>query len=556
MVTDSDVQTTIQYHEATKHHFHRYARALGYLDWDTQPNPFRFYEGTTPLKLPFSKEEPKALHLDLYERSRNQTHPLSLENLSLFLELSLGLSAWKSIPGARWPLRMNPSSGNLHPTESYVILHTPKEYPPGVFHYNPFLHALEPRAGFPEELCHRFRTYFGSESFLFALTSIHWREAWKYGERAFRYSNHDLGHAIASSSFAGNLLGWKVTYLSEVTDDELDRILGFDRIHWHDHEEEYPEVLACVHPKDQAEIPLRVPEDLLSKISALSFQGTPNRLSSDHVDWEIIPEVARSSRKSGNASSNSIPTLDKPLLVPKEAKDLTAVQIIRQRRSALAFDGETSITQSQFAEILDKTLPRKDCAPFDFGLGPVRVHLLLFVHRVTGLAPGLYMFVRDERDFELLRSSCRPEFLWKKINDDLPLYLLGEGMLMREATAVSCHQPIAGDSSFSLGMIAKFRPVIEEAPFLYRHLFWETGMIGQVLYLEAEAYGIRSTGIGCFFDDPTHQIMGLKDNTFQSLYHFTVGGPVEDARLQTWPPYFHLKENMIDPSQVINFDLP
>ena len=28
-----------------------------------------------------------------------------------------------------------------------------------------------------------------------ALTSITWREAWKYGERAFRYCNHDVGHA-------------------------------------------------------------------------------------------------------------------------------------------------------------------------------------------------------------------------------------------------------------------------------------------------------------------------------------------------------------------------
>ena len=67
-------------------------------------------------------------------------------------------------------------------------------------------------------------------------------------------------------------------------------------------------------------------------------------------------------------------------------------------------------------------------------------------------------------------------------------------------------------------------------------------MIGQVLYLEAEAHGIRSTGIGCFFDDPVHDILGLKDHEFQSLYHFTVGKQVEDLRLQTWPPYSHLQE--------------
>jgi len=62
-------------------------------------------------------------------------------------------------------------------------------------------------------------------------------------------------------------------------------------------------------------------------------------------------------------------------------------------------------------------------------------------------------------------------------------------------------------------------------------------VIGQVLYLEAEAAGVRATGIGCFFDDPVHQVFGFSDAKFQSLYHFTTGGHVEDPRLTTLPPY-------------------
>jgi len=38
------------------------------------------------------------------------------------------------------------------------------------------------------------------------------------------------------------------------------------------------------------------------------------------------------------------------------------------------------------------------------------------------------------------------------------------------------------------------------------------GAIGQVLYLEAEAAGVRATGIGCFYDDPVHQVYGLADS--------------------------------------------
>lgn len=70
-------------------------------------------------------------------------------------------------------------------------------------------------------------------------------------------------------------------------------------------------------------------------------------------------------------------------------------------------------------------------------------------------------------------------------------------------------------------------------------------MVGQVLYLEAEAKSVRSTGIGCFFDNPVHEIFGLKDNTFQSLYHFTVGGPVEDSRLSTLPAYKGLSSSIV-----------
>ena len=64
-------------------------------------------------------------------------------------------------------------------------------------------------------------------------------------------------------------------------------------------------------------------------------------------------------------------------------------------------------------------------------------------------------------------------------------------------------------------------------------------MIGQALYLAAEAAGVRGTGIGCYFDDVLHRALGLAGHDWQSLYHFTIGGPVEDLRLRTVPPYAH-----------------
>jgi hypothetical protein len=120
------------------------------------------------------------------------------------------------------------------------------------------------------------------------------------------------------------------------------------------------------------------------------------------------------------------------------------------------------------------------------------------VHRVHGLEPGLYMLVRDAGALADLKQSMRPEWIWQKIGPDhLPLFLLLPFDLREVAKMICCHQNIGADSCFALGMIAHFETALHE-PWRYRHLFWECGVLGQVLYLEAEAAGVRSTGIGCF----------------------------------------------------------
>jgi hypothetical protein len=69
-----------------------------------------------------------------------------------------------------------------------------------------------------------------------------------------------------------------------------------------------------------------------------------------------------------------------------------------------------------------------------------------------------------------------------------------------------------------------------------------------VLYLEAEAVGARSTGIGCFYDDAVHDTLGLAGHEWQSLYHFSMGMPVEDTRLTTEPGYRWEQAESIDVS--------
>jgi hypothetical protein len=167
-----------------------------------------------------------------------------------------------------------------------------------------------------------------------------------------------------------------------------------------------------------------------------------------------------------------------------------------------------------------------------------RIHLLFFVHRVAGLAPGMYLLGREPSSADRLQQSIRRELLRDPAHDVLPFVCLARGDSRSMARRLSCDQDIASDGCFSLGMIADFdRSLAEHGPSFYRHLFWESGVVGQALYLEAEAAGVGATGIGCFYDDPVHDVLGLEDHAFQSLYHFTVGVPVEDTRLTTEPGY-------------------
>ncbi len=550
------------YHEETKHHFDRYARSPGSMDWANQPNPFRRFDGAPLIQLPLLPldGDPRSPQYDsLYTVNSVDTHPVTIQTISRFFEYALAVSAWKQAGTTRWALRCNPSSGNLHPTEGYLIAGTIPglESSPGVYHYAPREHGLEQRATFSEETFLTLMNNYPSDAFVVGLTSIHWREAWKYGERAFRYCQHDVGHAIGSIRIAAATLGWKMVLLDDQTDDEIEMLLGLNRTEdFIGAEPEAPDCIALVfpHPWDGSHPPpLAFDATVLNRMWSPVWSGKANQLSRNPAfPWSIIDAVSAASRRravDGRATQPTDDTRSHEHTGGSHTQEttLSAGQIIRQRRSAVAFDGTTSISMDSFFTMLARVLPRSERdrifrpMPWDVVPWKPSIHLAIFVHRVVGLTPGLYVLVRDLNTLDALKQSFHSHFSWQsppQTPQDLPLFLLEEGDTQDCATRVSCGQDIAGMSAFSLGMIAEFEPTLRtHGPSFYPRLFWETGIIGQVLYLEAEAASIRATGIGCFFDDPMHQLLGISNRTFQSLYHFTIGGAVDDPQLTTLPAY-------------------
>lgn len=538
--------TTIDdYHQRTKHALpSRWAAGPETLDWDAQPDPFRRWDGAPVHGLPLGGADPAGDWPQVLRPGAVAAQPLSRAALGRLLELSLGLSAWKQAGADRWAVRMNPSSGNLHPTEGWILCRGLPDLPDGLHHYAPREHRLERRASIAPAAGAAPRAFV-------ALSSVAWREAWKYGERAWRYVQLDTGHAIGALRFAAALLGWRLQRLDEGS-ARLAALLGLDRDEdFGRAEREEAEALFELLPA-AADAPAGPAGDDAfwhwTAPGACAWHGTASRLDRHPMyRWPVIDAAAVASRPPAAVppGPQTAPALD-PALPRPAAEPQPAARLIRQRRSAQRFDARSRIEAAALWSMLQALDPADP--GFDLHPGPARVHLLVFAHRVEGVAPGAYLLGRGDGALERLRDrlghGLGAPLDWAEV-DGAPAGLALRRLATNPALAgtlrtIDCHQALGSDAAVAFALLAEFQPL--PGPWAYRTRLQEAGLIGQRLYLEAEAAGLRGTGIGCFFDDTLHALVGIAppeaaQAPLQSVYHFTVGVPLHDPRIVDTPPH-------------------
>jgi len=513
---NKNLQMVYTYHNETKHAPSRYARSLGYMDWATQPDPYRSYIGSEQIKLPLSFQNKTIAYKDIFDIERTDTAPLCLESISQFFQFSLGLAAIKSYEGQSWALRCNASSGNLQPSESYIVANDIEGLEDGLYHYGVKDHHLELLANTKEKL------EIPKDSFIVGLTSIVWREAWKYGERSWRYTQLDCGHAYKALEISAKILGWDIQLL-DADGAEISSLIGLDDIKRYVPEEsERADMLLLVSKNsDTKDINIQKLRQSLQD----EYFGVANVLSSSRYNWEILEKIE-------DAVSTKI---SNEHIMKSEANDLReceyeSKEIVLKRRSAQVMDKEdANITKKEFETILSSVVTKEN--------NPI--NLLLFVHDVENLPSGLYILLGDSSAKDTLQLAMKDTFLWEKGNSKVDdLYLLQGGDFKLISKTISCNQDIAADGAFSLGMLVEFDKQLQTyGAHRYKELYWNCGAIGQQLYLESTALHLSATGIGCFLDDILHDLLGLKNSLYQSLYHFTIGRGLVDSRLTNEEPY-------------------
>jgi len=542
--------TVRDYHLRTAHRFEGFARGPEALDWDAQPAPFRHYSGSPTVDLPRIDQIP-ADAADLQAAlacpfdQLNTVRPaqaLTLESLGVLLQLSFGLTAWKSFGPDRWALRANPSSGNLHPVEAWIISQGVPGLADGVYHYRPERHALSLRAADP------FTSNAREPRVAVALSSVMWREAWKYGERAFRYCQLDVGHGLGTLRYAAAVLGWTLDEQRHIGHDTLAARLGLDR------EADFPARRDASTEREEAEVLLTVgcgapavtadAGRMRAASANAQWHGTASTIDPYPMyRWPVITDVAKQTRRTDTPAAPAAVRWPLPAAASGDDASPRATDLILQRRSAQRFNAAHHMPLEDLRRLVS-ALDAHLNVPFDVLAEQAKVDLVLMIHRVDGLTPGLYLLNRHTHS-PLPEAMARsfPEAAQLPPETDLPLHALHHtpsAALKRVARSLHCHQDIAASACLAIGMVAPLDAALADDPATYRDLHRAAGLIGQALYLVAESIGLRGTGIGCYFDTPVLETLGIADSGLRTLYHFTVGLPLDDARIETTPAYADL----------------
>jgi SagB-type dehydrogenase family enzyme len=487
-----------EYHEATEHSRESLEHEPNVLDWDNMPDPFRHYEGVPVFDLPADPPSPDLPALEvLQEGVGSATASNGAVFLSQVLFYSAAISASKRAPstGEKYALRVNPSSGNLHPTEFHFVTRGLKDWPDGLYHYRPSSHMAEQRA------LGDFTTVLGGlrSPVIFLLTTIAWREAWKYRSRAYRYCLHDLGHAWQSLILAARAAGCGALATGHIPDDEIAQACRLN-------DDEWPMMIVELRGDS---IPLRAPDSG----EIVWFGGEANRLSEHTIDYEPIHRVHSATKLDAGfgvtvkAAPAPTPAGVGQIQLPPPAFSMRPFgETARKRRSALDFIGGTrSMSLAQLSAILDAAL-----RPLSADFATARlVQLYMYAHRIDGLAPGVYRHWPEGRELELLKA--------------------GDQRVM--AAALSLRQDLAGNACAAFSMIADLARAAEAyGDRGYRYAHFEAGAIGHRMYLAAEALGLQATGIGAFFDGEVQRY--LEPPWGRVVYHFAIGYATPDPRLE------------------------
>ncbi|MBW1687943.1 MAG: SagB/ThcOx family dehydrogenase [Deltaproteobacteria bacterium] len=488
-------QGSVEIHEKTRNT--RFG-ALGPRRPELQsvPLPFKPYPEAERVELPDPVFEPMLPLAEAAARYVAGTPfaalSLSLEELGRLLHLTNGVTGQLQAGSQTILLRSAPSAGALYAGEVYVVAERVQGLAKGVYYYDVANHALariRPGSSLgevtralerPEEL--------ENAAAVVLLSNVFGRYTWRYANRGYRYALIDTGHIGENLRLAAVSAGLAESAWLRFHDDLLNSLLRVDG---------RTEAVCAVHAVGRRARRGGKPGALRRRF--VEQQRVPGELARApvperyHEATKLVPGEGAASR-SASLPETIAPSGPAVNLKSGTAPRATLAQAIRA--SALAFRREPAALDAlAFALKTARGHTALERAP--------GVDLQLAVHRVAGLASGVYRYESAEHRLVLLRS----------------------GDLSEAMVRASIGQEMAGEAAVGFLMLGRIAAAVAQGgERSYRDLLVEAGAIGQRVYLAAEAVGLAARNLAAFRDDELNGLLGL-DGRREAVIHLTMFGP-------------------------------
>jgi SagB-type dehydrogenase family enzyme len=486
---------------------HQYA---GTLNPALRPRLDKRYPTLAPLPLPsrFDASEISALSsLAEIDVGTTPGFPLDIETIARVLFLSNGVTKQIRRGGQTLAFRAAPTTGALYHTELYLVTGDLSGLPAGVYHYGAHDHALRQlRAG-------DFRAAVveatGGEPAvahapaIVVVTSVFWRNAWKYAARAYRHAYWDTGTMLPNTLAVAAATGTPARIVLGFADEPLAHLLGIDL----DREgiialvalgftESSPPPPPYIARLDVPTAPYSARE-LDFPLIRQAHRATLLATGEDAAAWRARA-ISTPEPESG-ATLLPLPEID-PIDLPAEPIEA----VIRRRGSSRRFAREP-IALGQLSTLLDLTtrgLPSDALgtagAPFN--------DVYVLVNAVDGLEPGTYVYHRESHALE-------------------PLARMDEIEARHLAHFLALDQELGGDAAVNIYLMADIDRVL--ATFGGRgYPLAQLGgaLVAGKMYLAAYALGLGATGL-TFYDGSVTDAFSPHAAGKRAMFLIAVGVP-------------------------------
>jgi SagB-type dehydrogenase family enzyme len=519
-MANESFDAALTYHEATKHSEISIRTSSHYLDWDNRPLQFKEYQNLPSISLPRDFPQPKENSLRaIAGQLSNKNDQVGIDTLAEILFFSGGLTRKMRIGSDLHYMRAASATGALYPIELYVISGRIPGLDQGVYHFNPFHFSLvKLREG-------DYRTTLenaGSKNssiapFTIALTSIAWRNAWKYEARSYRHWFWDSGVIAANLLATSNSAGLPARLELGFADSTVDKLLALRS------RKEATVALAVIGEEEHSRS-----ASTTQPVQDLDLGISP--LSREEVDYPVIWETNEASQLEAKeeveywrtSRPDTRETLPGATVFPLPKKSLDSIptldKVILQRGSTRRF-AHQPISFNSLSTIIETSSTH---IPLDFlGDNQSLIDFYFIANDVQGLASGSYFYNRvtgSVEQLKLVKSRSMSGYL-------------------------SLGQQLFSDASVVFFLMTGLNQVLHSLGNRgYRAAQFEAGVRAGKIYLASYALGIGASG-STFFDDAVTEFFSPHAGDKSCMITVGVGVPSYKARTGRVNPQFTSREN-------------